>query len=135
MSICVDIGTRWIFADAISRQMSVEQRRISPLAYPTTDVTLCGKDDFDWTPYPRSNKITYHKKPARLPEVRQGLAEITKVLVDVRKLASDKSKGISFEELWKGAKGPFDRLTAWLQHWPTVSEIEQDPVPQVLVLR
>jgi hypothetical protein len=115
--------------------MSVEQRRIGSLAFPMSDITLCGNDDFDWTPYPRSNKITYHKKPARLPEVRQGLVEVTKMMSDVQKLISERQRGASFDELWTKAQGPYDRLTDWLQRWPTVSEMQTDPVPQILLLR
>lgn len=115
--------------------MSVEHRIISPLAYPTSDIMLCGNDDFDWTPYPRSNKITYQKKPARLPEVRQGLVEVTKILGDVQKLVSERDRGASFDELRRRAEIPFDRLTAWLQSWPTVTEMQSDPIPQVLLLR
>jgi hypothetical protein len=100
-----------------------------------SDITLCGNDDFDWTPYPRSNKITYHKKPARLPEVRQGLVEVTKMMSDVQKLISERQRGTSFDELWTKAQGPYDRLTDWLQRWPTVSEMQTDPVPQILLLR
>lgn len=117
------------------RQMSVELQKTVPLMSPICDVRMCGNEDFDWTPYPRSNKITYDKKPARLPEVREAWAEITILLVDVQKLISDKRRGTRIDEIWKNAKEPFDRLTAWLQRWPSVDEIQQDPVPQVLLLR
>ncbi|KXG54107.1 Transcription factor [Penicillium griseofulvum] len=119
----------------MSSQMSIEMQKISPLPYPTSDVKMCGSEDFDWTPYPRSNKITYDKKPARLPAVREGLAELTRILVDVQKLVSEKNHGTSIDELWRKAEEPFDRLNAWLQHWPSVAEIQQDPVPQMLLLR
>ncbi|KAJ5473929.1 Transcription factor [Penicillium sp. IBT 31633x] len=119
----------------LSLQMSVELQKTVPLMSPICDVRMCGNEDFDWTPYPRSNKITYDKKPARLPEVREAWAEITILLVDVQKLISDKRRGTRIDEIWKNAKEPFDRLTAWLQRWPSVDEIQQDPVPQVLLLR
>ncbi|KAJ5787765.1 Transcription factor [Penicillium paradoxum] len=119
----------------LSLQMSIELQRPAPLAYPTPGVKLCGSEDFDWTPYPRLNKITYNKKPARLPEIREGLAEITIILVDVQKLVSDKRRHISLDELWRKAEDPFDRLAAWLQRWPSVHGIQQSTVPQVLLLR
>ncbi|KAJ5825097.1 Transcription factor [Penicillium robsamsonii] len=119
----------------MSSQMSIELQKIAPLPYPTSDVKLCGNEDFDWTPYPRSNKITYDKKPACLPKVREGLAEITRILVDVQKLVSEKARGTSCDELWRKSQGPFDCLNTWLQQWPSVSEIQQNPVPQVLLLR
>jgi hypothetical protein len=116
--------------------MSIELQKVAPVAYPSCEVERCGKEDVDWTPYPRSNKITYDKKPARLPEVREGLAQVTHILVDVQKLVSDKNhRRASFTELWRKAEEPFDRLNAWLQQWPGVSEIQVDPVPQVLLLR
>ncbi|KAJ5483228.1 hypothetical protein N7530_002474 [Penicillium desertorum] len=119
----------------MSSQMSIELQKIAPLEYPTSDVKLCGSEDFDWTPYPRSNKITYDKKPARLPEVREGLAELTRTLVDVQKLVSERHRGINLDELWRKAQDPFDRLTGWLQRWPSVRETQPNPVPQVLLLR
>ncbi|KAJ5171393.1 Transcription factor [Penicillium coprophilum] len=119
----------------MSLQMSTELQKIVPLPYPTSDVKLCGSEDFDWTPYPRSNKITYDKKPARFPEIRQGMAGITRILVDVQRLISERNRGTSLDELWRKAEEPFDRLDAWLQHWPSVPEIQQNPVPQVLLLR
>ncbi|KAG0157063.1 hypothetical protein PDIDSM_4247 [Penicillium digitatum] len=119
----------------MSTQMSIELQKIAPLAYPTSDVKLCGNEDFDWTPYPRSNSITYDKKPALLPEVREGLAEVARILVDIQKLVSEKTKGATFEDLWSKAHGPFNRLKDWLQRWPGVPEIQRNSVPQVLLLR
>ncbi|KAK4867685.1 hypothetical protein LT330_001195 [Penicillium expansum] len=119
----------------LSSQMSIELQKIASLEYPTLDVKLCGNDDFDWTPYPRSNKVTYDKKPALLPKVREGLAEVTRILVDVQKLGSDKIRGATLDELWNKAHGPFDRLNDWLQHWPGVPEAQRNSVPQVLLLR
>lgn len=115
--------------------MSIELQKIVPLAYPTCGVKLCGDEDFGWIPYPRSNKITFDKKPAHLPQVRKGLAEITMILVDIQKLISEKRRGTSFNELWINANDPFDRLTDWLRRWPSVSAIQRDPIPQVLLLR
>ncbi|KAJ9492298.1 hypothetical protein VN97_g902 [Penicillium thymicola] len=120
---------------SMSSQMSIELQKIAPSAYPTSNVKLCGNEDLDWTPYPRSNNITYDKKPACLPQVRDGLAEVNIILVDVQKLVSDKIRGASFEELWKKAQDPFDRLNSWLQRWPSVPEIQRNSVPQVLLLR
>lgn len=119
----------------VSLQMSIELQKIVPLAYPTCGVKLCGDEDFGWIPYPRSNKITFDKKPAHLPQVRKGLAEITMILVDIQKLISEKRRGTSFNELWINANDPFDRLTDWLRRWPSVSAIQRDPIPQVLLLR
>ncbi|KUM60128.1 hypothetical protein ACN42_g7010 [Penicillium freii] len=120
---------------SMSSQMSIELQKIAPLAYPTSNVKLCGNEDLDWVPYPRSNNITYDKKPARLPQVRDGLAEVNIILVDVQKLLSDKSRGASFKKLWNKAQDPFGRLNSWLQRWPSVPEIQRNSVPQVLLLR
>ncbi|KAJ5402481.1 Transcription factor [Penicillium crustosum] len=120
---------------SMSSQMSIELQKNAPSAYPTSDVKLCGSKDLDWTPYPRSNNITYDKKPACLPQVRDGLAEVNIILLDVQKLVSDKSRGVSCKELWNKAQDPFDRLTSWLQRWPGVPEIQRNSVPQVVLLR
>ncbi|KAJ5143825.1 Transcription factor [Penicillium bovifimosum] len=120
----------------LSSQMSIELPRAAPVAYPTCEVERCGNEDVNWTPYPRSNKITCDTKPARLPQVREGLAQVAQILVDVKTLVSDKHhRRASSTELWGKANGPFERLTDWLQQWPGVAEIQNDPVPQVLLLR
>ncbi|CAI7566583.1 unnamed protein product [Penicillium glandicola] len=119
----------------MSTQMSIELQKIAQVTYPTSDVKLCGNEDFDWTPYPRSNKITYDKKPAGLPGVREELASMTRILFDVQKIVSEKNRGTSFDELRRKAEEPFDRLNSWLQRSPGVPEIQQNPVPQVLLLR
>ncbi|KGO76941.1 Transcription factor, fungi [Penicillium italicum] len=119
----------------MSSQMSIEQQKIAPLEYPTFDVKLCGNNDFDWTPYPRSNKVTCDKMPGLLPEIREGMAEITGILVDAQKLISDKIRGATFDELWNLAHDPFDRLNDWLRRWPGAPEIQRNSVPQVLLLR
>lgn len=108
---------------------------IAPLEYPISDIKICGNDDVDWTPYPRSNKITYSKQPARLPEIRQGLVDIAKILSDVQKFIGPGNRAVGSDDLWKEAESSFDRLNTWLQRWPTVSEMQNDPVPQVLLAR
>lgn len=119
----------------MSRQLSVELEMIAPLEYPLSDITICSNVDVDWTPYPRSNKITYSKQPARLPEIRQGLVEIARILSDVQKLIGSGNRGVDSDDLWRQAESSFDRLNTWLQHWPTVLEMQNDPLPQVLLTR
>ncbi|KAJ5571087.1 Transcription factor [Penicillium sp. DV-2018c] len=120
----------------LSSQMFIELPKISPAAYPPCEMERCGKEDVDWTPYPRSNKITCDTKPACLPEVREGLAQVARILVDVKKLVLDKHhQRASFTELRRKAEDPFNRLRACLQQWPGVSETQINPVPQVLLLR
>lgn len=105
------------------------------MAIPTSDLTLCGHEDFDWTPYPRSNKITYEKRPAHLPQVRQGLADITKVLGNFQRLVTVAHNSASSDELWREAESALERLNAWLQRWPSISDMQPEPVPQILLLR
>ncbi|KAJ5320120.1 hypothetical protein PENANT_c025G05033 [Penicillium antarcticum] len=119
----------------LSSELSLELQWVPAIVYPALDIKLCGDQDFDWTPYPRSNQITYDKRPACLPGVREGMAQITKVLIDVQNLIFQKGRGTAFEELWRQAEGPFDRLTAWLGRWPQVIELEREPIPQVLLMR
>ncbi|KAK9847630.1 hypothetical protein MYU51_018497 [Penicillium brevicompactum] len=116
-------------------QLSVELEMIAPLEHPLSDITICSNDDVDWTSYPRLNKITYSKQPARLPEIRQGLVDIAKILSDVQKLIGSGNRGVGSDDLWRQAESSFDRLTTWLQHWPTLSEMQNDPLPQVLLTR
>ena len=98
-------------------------------------IRLCGIEDVNWTPYPRSNKITYDKKLARLPDIRQGQADIAKISSDIQGLLSQRNQGISADALWKEANAYFDRLSTCLQLWPSLEEMGADPVPQLYLLR
>lgn len=96
---------------------------------------LCGNDDFDWIPYPRSYRTTYDTKSARLPDIRQGMVDISKILSDAQGLLCQGNRGASPEDLWREVQAYFNRLDTWLQRWPSVSEMEVDPVPQFFIVR
>ncbi|CAG8020178.1 unnamed protein product [Penicillium olsonii] len=119
----------------LSSQLSIELKIIAPLPCPVLGIRLCGIEDVNWTPYPRSNKITYDKKLARLPDIRQGQADIAKISSDIQGLLSQRNQGISADALWKEANAYFDRLSTCLQLWPSLEEMGADPVPQLYLLR
>ncbi|CAG8376373.1 unnamed protein product [Penicillium salamii] len=130
----VRIMTAWGIFNLRS-QLSVELKITAPLACPKSDNMLCGNDDFDWIPYPRSYRTTYDTKSARLPDIRQGMVDISKILSDAQGLLCQGNRGASPEDLWREVQAYFNRLDTWLQRWPSVSEMEVDPVPQFFIVR
>ncbi|KAJ5747544.1 uncharacterized protein N7511_009240 [Penicillium nucicola] len=119
----------------LNSEISLELQWVAPLVSPAMDIKLCGNQDLDWIPYPLSNQMTYDKRPARLPDVRDKTSQITTILIDIQTLVYQKNQGSSFEKLWRLAEEPFDQLTAWLDRLPQVHELKRDPIPQVLILR
>lgn len=109
-------------------------QKVAALLRPAFEINTGGDFDFDWTPYPRSNQITYTAKPAQLPEVRQGLAELTDIMLHVEKLF-DEELSSDFGILYAKAEAPHRRLQQWLAAWPNASQIGKEPVPQLLILR
>lgn len=98
------------------------------LASPVNRVQLSGSGDVDWTPYPRSNQITYHSKPAQLPRLRAGLADLTTIMVRAQGLFYDETSFRSLAE-------PYNCLQKWLEDWPDGSQAEKEPIPHLLMLR
>lgn len=105
------------------------------LASPVNRVQLSGSGDVDWTPYPRSNQITYHSKPAQLPRLRAGLADITTIMVQVQVLFYDETLFRSFRSPLEQAAEPYNCLQKWLEDWPDGSQAEKEPIPHFLILR
>ena len=118
-----------------SRQMSMKLRKVTSLPPPIYNVLIGGDTDFEWTPYPRSNQITYSTKLAHLPQLRQGMAELTDIVAHVQELLYDQSLTTSIHELSERAEDPYQRLQGWLANWPGTSQIEKESIPQVLILR
>jgi len=110
-------------------------RKVTSLPPPISNILVGGAVDFEWTPYPRSNQITYATKLAHLPQLRQGMAELTDIVAHVQELLYDHSLATSIHDLSERAEGPYQRLQQWLANWPSTSQIEKEPIPQVLTLR
>ncbi|KAJ5176089.1 uncharacterized protein N7482_001966 [Penicillium canariense] len=119
----------------LNLQLSMKLRKFTNLARPASRLTVGGNEDFEWTPYPRSNQITYATKPAHLPQVRQGLAELTDIMVHVQEVLHVEGLHDSFHELMTKAEGPYKRLQKWLRTWPDATQIGREPISQLLILR
>ncbi|KAJ6108528.1 Transcription factor [Penicillium sp. IBT 18751x] len=119
----------------LNLQMSVKMRKVTSLPPPMSKVSMGGDADFEWTPYPRSNKITYAPKLARLPQLRQGMAELTDILAHVQELLHNESFVSSIQDLSERAEVSYERLRQWLANWPKPPQIEKEPIPQILILR
>ncbi|KAJ5666219.1 Transcription factor [Penicillium maclennaniae] len=119
----------------LNLQMSVKMRRVTSLPPPISKVSMGGDADFEWTPYPRSNKITYAPKLARLPQLRQGMAELTDILAHVQELLHNQTLVSSIQDLSERAEVSYERLRQWLANWPKPPQIEKEPIPQILILR
>lgn len=110
-------------------------RKNANLASPVCRVQQAGDRDVDWNPYPRSNQITYITKPAHLPQVRGGLADLTNIMMQVQGLFYDERLIGGFEALLAKAEDLYKRLQRWLADWPDGSQVGQEPIPQLLILR
>jgi hypothetical protein len=110
-------------------------KKVATLSQPATRIDTNGDHDLDWTPYPRSNHITYPTKRAHLPEVRQGLAELTDIMLHIERLRYDKELSSNFNLLMAKAEVPYQQLQEWLAAWPSTLQIRKEPISQILVLR
>ena len=115
--------------------MSGKLHRAASLGRPVVEIDAAGNQDVDWIPYPHSNQSTSSQKKARLPLVRRGLANLTEIMVDVRALLRDNSLRSEFDDLLAAVREPYNRLQQWLEEWPKVYTITEEPVPQLLTLR
>ncbi|KAJ5232882.1 C6 transcription factor [Penicillium chermesinum] len=121
-------------------QISMKFQKIAQLPPPA--FAVLGEDgrDYEWKPYPHSIHLTYPRQLARLPQVRQGLAELSCIMVkfqetlhsegSLRGSASNAEAGCSIDSL------PHE-LQRWLEQWPSASTIkkEKEIMPQLLVPR
>jgi hypothetical protein len=119
----------------LNLQMSMKLRRVTSLPPPIYEISMVGNADYEWTPYPRSNKITYAPMLARLPQLRRGMAELTSIMVNVQELLHDHNMASSIDDLSGKAEDSYERLLRWLANWPDPPQIEKEPISQVLILR
>lgn len=121
--------------DQRSRQMSLKLHNSPNLTRPVSELRVGGSDDFDWTPYPRFNQITYATQPAHLPQLRQGMADLAAIMMNVQDIFYDKELQLNFNALMTPADSVFVRLQEWLAEWPDVTRVGKEPIPQILILR
>lgn len=105
------------------------------MVQPVLTGELGDDNDFDWIPYPRANQSRYHLQPALLPQIRTGIAKLTEIMIDIHQLLDEESLRENFQVLLDQAEVPYNRLEEWLATWPDASQIEKQPLPQLLVLR
>ncbi|KAJ5655211.1 hypothetical protein N7507_007161 [Penicillium longicatenatum] len=125
--------TAWsIFS--LSLQMSTRLQREHSLIQPVYGIEVGGHNDCDWTPYPRSNQVTFATQPALLPQMRKGLSNLTQIQIHIHGIMNEHMRG-DFCILLGKAEGPYKSLQQWLATWPDTSQLKKEPVPQLLVLR
>lgn len=56
-------------------------------------------------------------------------------MVHVQELLYDDKLLISFRTLFAQVEIPYNRLQRWLEDWPDASQVGNEPVPQLLILR
>lgn len=110
--------------------MSLEMRTTADLILPI--VRPYATDDLDdgimWSPYPRTNQISYVKKPALLRYMTNELANLTEIVVDID-LLFDKALDIGVDGLWSAADGIYSRIRTCLEFLPDALRIENQPLP------
>jgi hypothetical protein len=88
-----------------------------------------------WTPYPRSNRIDYAKKPALLRYLMVEMVDLAEILGEIQELAFNKASGMLADDLWNQANVLHSRLQQWYDRLPEALGINDCPVPQALFLR
>lgn len=96
---------------------------------------MSSDDEVDWTPYPRSNQITYATQPAHLPSLRYGMADLADIMAHIQSLFFDEELKLSFRALVAQAEIIFLRLQNWLADWPDAVRFGKEPMSQLLILR
>lgn len=115
--------------------MSSKLQRGYSLIQPVNGLEVGGDNDCDWTPYPRSNQVTFATQPARLPQIRRGLSDLTQIQIHIHGIMNEEHLCGDFSVLLDKAEGPYNRLQAWLATWPDTSKMGNEPIPQLLILR
>lgn len=115
--------------------MSSKLQRGYSLIQPVNGLEVGGDNDCDWTPYPRSNQVTFATQPACLPQIRRGLSDLTQIQIHIHGIMNEEHLCGDFSVLLDKAEGPYNRLQAWLATWPDTSKIGNEPIPQLLILR
>lgn len=77
----------------------------------------------------------YAAKRAHLPQIRQGLAEMTHIILHVEYLLDDEELSMSFTALCARVEDPYNRLQQWLADWRDASQTRKELIPQLLILR
>lgn len=120
-----------------SRKMSLEMGTTADLMLPigrpyaTDDL----HDSIMWSPYPRTNQISYAEKPALLRYMVNELANLTEIMVDIEDLLFDKVFDIGVDGLWSAADGIYSRIRTCLEFLPDALRIGDQPLPQALFVR
>ncbi|KAJ6002440.1 Transcription factor [Penicillium sp. IBT 35674x] len=126
--------TAWsIFS--LNLQMSTKLQRDHSLVQPANGLEVGGDNDCDWTPYPRSNQVTFATLPACLPQIRRGLSNLTQIQIHIHGIMNEEHMFGDFSVLLGKAEGPYSRLQEWLATWPDTSKFGKEPIPQLLILR
>ncbi|KAL1885760.1 hypothetical protein Plec18167_001255 [Paecilomyces lecythidis] len=114
---------------ALSRQAAMKTPAFRP--YPRDQLD----DRIPWTPYPRSTQIDYAKKPALLRHILVELSDLTEILVDMQDWLFNRDASIITDVCWSTAMAFYARLQKWHNRLPSILDIGDCPVPQVLLLR
>ncbi|KAJ5666950.1 Transcription factor [Penicillium macrosclerotiorum] len=94
-----------------------------------------GDSDVNWAPYPRPSQVDYASKPTQLPLLRQSLVHLMSIAVHIQELLCDEELRENNFHLVKKAEQPYNQLTEWLKYWPDASQVGEDPVPHLLIVR
>lgn len=105
----------------------------APSSRPYTKEQL--DNDLTWTPYPRSTQIDYAKKPALLRYIFVEISDLIEILVDMQDWLFYRDAPRNPDSCWSTATGFYTRLQQWHDRLPSILDVDDCPVPQVLLLR
>ncbi|KAJ5637068.1 hypothetical protein N7490_006947 [Penicillium lividum] len=128
--------TAWSIA-SLNLQMSTTLQRDGDTTsvWPIYEIEVGGDHDCDWTPYPLLNQITSLTQPARLPQIRIGVARLTENLARIHDLLNGEDFCGDCPNLLSKAKDRYEDLQHWLSAWPDASQTGHEPMPQLLIPR
>lgn len=134
------VHTRTLLGGRLSsplRQLTIALHKVADLDLPLATLYTGDdlSDDIMWIPYPRSNQIDYAKKPALLRYVMANLCDLIKIVVEIQDLLFDKARQMSIDDSWTAANQLYTRLRHWYENLPRILDIDNQPVPQALLLR
>lgn len=92
-------------------------------------------DNIMWTPYPRTNQISYVEKPALIRYVMIEHVHLTEILIDICSLLFDKAFDMGIDDLWLAANRIYSRLQMCLERLSGALKVEDQQAPQALFVR
>lgn len=83
------------------RQITIGRQSVADFRLPATKPFMRNdlEDGIIWTPYPRSNRIDYARKPALLRYIMLEMVDLTEILVEIQDLLFNRASRMEADDL------------------------------------